>query len=184
MYEVEKRSRPLTETQFRKVRQQLEKKGSFLGHAELISYLFSEPRNLRIRFIKGKDFVTVTRKTGEYTDIAREESEETIPLEKVDNYIHKAEKEGYQYVVRIQTLRDTYMINDLKVELNDIEHLGLIVEVEALTEDKAEIPMLKRKIEDIMQALNIPEIEASNYKGLIGSVYDLHSKNISEVEFV
>ena len=148
-YEVEKRSK-LNLAEFNRIKDFLDNNAKFLGKKEMKSYLFQKPTFLRIRLIAGKDSALITEKVGEYSKAGRPEKEHTLPIKELTSFVNEKNTEGYEKCSLVHTTRYSYELNGLKIELNDIDYLGLIVEVEVLTEDKSEIPFLENKIRETL----------------------------------
>lgn len=183
-YEVEKRSKLANQDDFEKLKLYLDKNANFLGKKEMKSYLFQEPTFLRIRLVSGQENALITEKTGEYTDAGRPEHEFDIPLTELTAFVSQKETEGYKSCSLVHTTRYTYKLNNLKVELNDIDYLGLIVEVEALTEDELEIPNIEKEILATMEELNLKELDPTEYQNMMTSMYSQTLKNVGEHSFI
>jgi len=183
MLEIEKRSLLKNEEEFNKVKGYLDKNGKFLGKKILKSFLFLKPAHLRIRLVKGSEEVIITKKIGDFIDSARQENEKEIPLSHLPSFLEKIQKEGFGECSEFNTERYIYELDGLRVELNKIDLLGLIAEVEALTEDKNQIPEYEDKIRKIMKKLSIKELKPQKYKELINKEWKKASKKISEQSF-
>jgi adenylate cyclase class IV len=182
-YEVEKRSKLSDKSEFERVKTYLENHAEFLGIKEMKSYLFPEPTFLRIRLIKGKNSALITEKIGEYTDPARQEKEQDIPLYNLPAFVKEKSREGYQRCSLVHATRYSYRLNKLNVELNEIDYLGLIVEVEALTKDKSKIPSLESRIRKTMKELQLKELAPKIYIKMMDSMYSKTLKPVSEHTF-
>src|SRR3989344_9105517 len=145
VYEVERRAK-VSEQEFMRCRRFLEKHGGFLGKMHMKSFLFREPHYLRIRMIKGEPNIIVTHKSGNYSSLARKETEKEFAKSELPHFLKQINKEGFVKCAVITTERHSYKLNGLKVELNIIEYFGRIVEVEALTEDEKKVSLLTKKI--------------------------------------
>jgi adenylate cyclase class 2 len=183
MLEVEKRSLLPDEKEFERVKKYLDGYGKFLGKKELKSFLFLKPTYLRIRLVKGSNNVIITEKIGEVTDPARKEHEREIPNEELAGFLKDIFEKGYDKGVEFSTERYSYELGDLRVELDKISVLGLIVEVEALTEDEDEIPELENKIIKVLEQLGVKELDPREYKKMIRKEYERNLKKISEYMF-
>jgi len=183
MYEVEKRSLFSNEEEFYKLKDYLNKHGKYLGKWEFNSFLFLNPEHLRIRLVKGSDKVIITKKVGEFSDPAREEDEREIPLKELLKYVENISDEGYNECTEFNTKRESYEYEGLRIDFNKIDILGLVVEVEALTEDENQISELEAKIRDVMAELGVKELDPNEYKRLISEVYVKNLKKVSEQDF-
>lgn len=181
-YEVEKRSK-LSKSEFERVKNYLDENTTFLGKKEMISYLFQQPTFLRIRLIKGNNKVLITEKVGEYTEVGRPEKEYEIALSKLPSFARMKKKQGYNRCSCVSTTRYSYKLNELKVELNEIEHLGLIVEIEAMTENKADIQSLENKITKTMKKLQLEELRPTEYQRMMTKMYAKTLKPLSDQIF-
>ncbi|HLC33221.1 MAG TPA: CYTH domain-containing protein [Candidatus Nanoarchaeia archaeon] len=180
-YEVELRSR-LESTKFQELKSWLDEQADFLGESRMKSYLFREPTFLRIRLIKGKKAAIITEKTGSYAQVGRREEEFEIPRKNLPDFVKEKEKQGYTRCSLAQTVRFSYRLNGLKVELNK-NNLGLIVEIEALTQDEKEVPLLKEKISSCMKKLNLKELTPAEYQKLMDDLYAKTLKPVARYRF-
>lgn len=92
-------------------------------------------------------------------------------------------KQGYNRCSCVSTTRYSYKLNELKVELNQIEHLGLIVEIEAMTENKADIQSLENKITKTMKKLQLEELSPTEYQRMMTKMYAKTLKPLSDQIF-
>ncbi len=148
------------------------------------SFLFLKPTHLRIRFVKGKDNIIITEKIGEFTDPARKETEKEIPLNQLSKFIEQISKDGYSECSEFNTERYAFKLNGLRVELNKIDLLGLIIEVEALTEDESQIPILEKKIKETMKQLQVEELDPNIYKKMVDGACAKSARKIEDCSFV
>ncbi|MFW5853402.1 MAG: CYTH domain-containing protein [Patescibacteria group bacterium] len=183
-YEVEKRSKLSNQEEFDRVKSYLDDNAKFLGRKEMKSYLFQEPTFLRIRLISGNDSALITEKTGDYSEAGRPEKEHKISIEEIPAFVDEKNHQGYQRCSLVHTTRYSYKLNGLKVELNDIDYLGFIVEVEALTEDESEIPFLETQIRKTMKELQLQELDSKTYQSMMSSMYAETLKSVSEHTFI
>ena len=182
-YEVEKRSKLSSQEEYDRVKCYLDGNCEFLGKKEMKSYLFQEPTFLRIRLVAGSDSVIITEKTGEYTDAARPEKEYEISLENLLDFVDEKSNQGYRRCSLVHTTRYSYRLHGLKVELNTVDYLGLIVEVEALTESESEILNLENKVREVMKELQLLELDPIVYQGMMSAMYAETLKPVLEHEF-
>jgi len=183
MLEIEIRSLLKNQEEFNQVKAYLDKNAKFLGKKHLKSFLFLKPYHLRIRFVRGNNHIIITKKIGEFTDSARREIENKISLNQLPLFVEKIKKQGFDECAEFETIRYVYELDGLRVELNKIDLLGLIVEVEALTNNEKEIPEYEDKIRNIINKLNIKELEPEKYKELVLKAYNKALKNIEEHSF-
>ncbi len=176
MIEIERRAL-LNEKEFNRVLDYLNKEGQSLGKRSFVSYLFREPGYLRIR-VEGKK-ITITEKAGDYEDIGREEKTTEISYEKIKDYVKELQKKGFQRCAKVETERESYNFKGVTVELNKIDVLGLIVEVEAMTEDEKEKEFLDARVRETLKLLGLKELPAASYKKMMEKVYD-NALDVSE----
>lgn len=181
-FEVEKRSK-VSLQEFRRVKKFLRKNSRYLGRERMISFLFNEPTYLRIRIIKGKNKAVLTYKSGSYKHKARKELDKEINKSELKKLIVILKNVGYKKCVSKKTERESYKFNGLKVELNKIESLGLIIEIEAITNKKSEISRLNKKIEETMKFLKLKELHYSVYQKMLNKIYS-KSKAIEKHDFM
>jgi len=177
-FEIERRAL-LTKQEFERVKAYLDENARFLGRRTFASYLFREPGFLRIR-IENKQ-VTITEKAGDYEDIGREERNTKIKYEKLREYLARIYKEGFKRCAEVSTERYSYEFSGVNVELNNISSLGLIAEIEALTEDEAKRNSLDKKIKETIRILGLKELPVVRYKKIMAKIYDNASKNTLEI---
>ncbi len=182
-YEVEKRSKLNGNSEFEKIKNYLDSHAEFLGRKEMKSYLYQKPTFLRIRLIADRSEALITEKFGEYTDAGRKENEFNLPISEINAFVNKKNKEGYTSCSLVHTIRYSYNMDGLKVELNKIDYLGLIVEIEALTEEYSEIPLLETKIMRAMDKLKLKELNPAEYQKMMDSMYSQTLKPVFEYEF-
>lgn len=181
VYEVELRSK-ISEQRFNSLKGWLDKHADFLGEMKMKSYLFPKPSFLRIRFMEGKNTALVTEKTSSYSEAGRIEKEFEIPNAEVAKFVKEKTKQGYSECSLAKTIRFSYKFNGLKVELNK-NNLGLIVEIEAITKNKKEIPVLQNKIRTIMKKVKLKELSPSKYQEMMNELYAKTLKPITKYKF-
>ena len=182
VYEIEKRSL-LNKKQFEELKNYLDKNTKFNNQTEMKSFLFQEPNFLRIRIVKGNNIVFITTKSGNYNDIARKEINIKVKKDEFDYYLNKLIKQGYTECSLVKTKRKTYTIDKIKIELNEIDYLGLIVEVEATTEDKSKINELEQRVINIMEKLSLKKLPADKYQNMMDKMYSKTLKSVNEQIF-
>jgi predicted adenylyl cyclase CyaB len=177
-YEIEKRSKLNSKEEFEKLKEFLDKNSEFLGKKNMIAMLFRKPDYLRIR--KENDKIVITHKAGGYFDKARRETEFEIKQEELQDFINKKEKEGYKEYAEIKKERYSYLYKDLHVELNMVENMGLIVEVEAVTDKEEKIDELNEKISKTIKELRLEELSPKKYKEMMDSLYQKALKTVRD----
>ena len=181
MYEIEKRS-ALNKTQFEKLKKYLDKHAESLGTQEMKSYLFREPTFLRIRIVDQK--ITITEKIGSYDQAVRREEEYELDSAKLPAFVEEKKHNGYTHCSLVHTIRTTYKIDELKVELNQIDHLGLIVEIEAMTAHAEEIDTLTKEIDACMKKLDLKELDTQEYQEMMTKMYAQTLKPVEHQSFL
>ncbi|MBT5022152.1 CYTH domain-containing protein [Candidatus Woesearchaeota archaeon] len=182
-YEIEKRSLLTNEAEFERVKKWLDSNAIFVDSKNMVSYLFREPYFLRIRVFEGKDFFVVTHKSGDYNDVAREETETQESLCNLNDLILDLKTKGFDKCSRIKTERLTYSFKGLKIELNKIDFLGMIVEVEALTNDASKIDEFERVVIDVLELLGLDELNADIYQKMMDNMYIKSLISVEEQKF-
>jgi predicted adenylyl cyclase CyaB len=183
VFEIEKRSLFSSKESFEKCEERVSKLGKFRKTYIYKSYLFREPYHLRVRLVKGTDYATITTKSGDYQSAAREEHNEDIPLSVLQSYLDKLVLKGFTKCARITTVSNSYELDWLRVDFNAMNYLGFIVEVEALTEDHNEIPMLEQKVVENMKKLGLTQLSAQDYQSMMDRMFLDALKPVSEQEF-
>ena len=138
MFEIEKRSLFTSKKEFENFEKLIIDQAKFIAKYVYKSFLFNDPEYIRIRIILGKDKVEITKKEGNYNTPTRKEINEYINLEKLPEFIKKIESQGFKKCVCVKTESHTYKIDNIIVALNTISDLGMIVEVETLTDKESE----------------------------------------------
>ena len=141
VYEIEKRSLFESSNDFKQCESEVAKIGKATNKYIFKSFLFKSPEYLRIRIVLEKDTAEITKKIGTYEDAAREEINEHISLQKLPNFIKGLIKEGYDKCTCVKTESNNYEIGELTISFNTIESLGMIIEIEALTNEKSQNPI-------------------------------------------
>jgi predicted adenylyl cyclase CyaB len=183
-YEIEKRSRIYDEQKFLDLKGRLNKKLKFIGEKTLTTFLFRKPSFIRIRLTEGDNTFIITEKTGDYADKAREEKNIELPLNEIGEYISKLKTAGYDECTKLKTQRFAYQYNDdIKIELNIIDYLGMMVEVEAVTENEERVDELEGKVREIFKELNLEILDAETYQKMMDETYLKATKAVAEQEF-
>ncbi len=181
-YEVEKRSK-LTRAQYARLQSHLDTHATFLGEKRLDSFLFRKPSYLRIRLSSDDPNVYITEKTGTYADAARFEKDTKIKRAALPGFVDKLQKRGFQECVPVITYRRTYILDGLKMELNRINYLGLILEVEVVTNKKSAVLQLEQKVSLMLTRLRVKELPANIYQGMLDRNYRDHLVDIRKISF-
>lgn len=183
VFEIEKRVLLTSKLEFDKIKNNVAKKGEYNGSYIFKSFLFRKPEYLRIRIIKDQSFAIITKKSGTYQDLARTEIEEKIELKELNTFLSKISKKGFNECAAVKTISHSYSINGLRVDFNEIEFLGMIIEVEALTDNKTEIRSLNLRIEKVMKLLGLKELNPIVYQKMMDNLYSTLIKPVSEQKF-
>ncbi|MFA6461986.1 MAG: CYTH domain-containing protein [Candidatus Woesearchaeota archaeon] len=170
-YEIEKRSLIASKSDFNKLKTHLQSNFKYLGTKHMKTFLFRTPSYLRIRLIKNEPEIVITHKSGDYYDPAREEIELELNKNQLSSFISLINHLGFKQCSCIRSERRSYRYNGLKIELNQIEHLGMIVEIEAITTKKKEISKLNRKVKNTMDSLNLKELKPAQYQRMLDKMY-------------
>lgn len=182
-YEIEKRSLFTSQAKFNKCHKYVKNHAKFVGKHVFKSFLFRSPEHLRIRIGKGHKKAVITRKFGTYHDVSRKEHNQTIKLSELKRYLEKIKSEGFKKCVCFKTFSNAYELDGLRVDFNKITYLGMVVEVEALTKNKREIPVLKQKVSRTMKKLNLHELSPTKYQRMMNDAYARGLKPISKHTF-
>ena len=183
MFEIEKRTLFNSRERFEKFKLKINKLWNFINKDVYKTFLFNTPEFIRIRLTLNKNTVEITKKIWTYNDAARKEINKYIKINQIDEYIKKLESQWFNKCLSIKTEREIYKYNGLTITINDIEFLGMIVEIEGLTEDKTEILDIEKKVIKTMQELNITELDPNIYQKMMNKMYIKLIKPISEQEF-
>ncbi len=183
-YEVEKRALLKSDVDFNRIKRFLYKQGKFLGKKNLKTLLFRKPTYLRFRSFCDvqKQRAEVTFKSGDYGMLSRKEINLDINPKQITDFIELLKAVGYKKGVFIKTERHYYKFRGLLVELNKIDYLGKIVEVEGLTNDKRKVGGLRKKIDDILEILQVQELSGEDYQGMMDDMFKKGLKKINEYE--
>ena len=174
VYEVEKRAWIASLAEFARCNTYLQECAEFQGERVFKTFLFREPSYLRIRIVQNDPLVTITHKKGSYEDPAREETERKIYLSDLPSFLRNLKKGGFIQCASLASERLVYRLQDgLVAELNRYKQctLGMIAEVEALTDDQSEIPALRKRALDVLEELHLQELDPQEYQRIIDDVY-------------
>jgi predicted adenylyl cyclase CyaB len=137
---------------------------------------------LRIRIISDKNKIEITKKEGNYDSLTRKETNKYIDIKNINQYLETIKSKGFKKYICVKTKSYVYQANNLTIALNTISDLGMIVEVEATTNNKLNILRLGKKISSIMNILKLKELNSIIYQKMIDKLY-LKKKNISKQNF-
>ena len=180
VYEIEKRSLFSSKKEFEKCEEKVATLGIKKERQAYRSYLFRKPTYLRIRIREGSTNAEITTKTGTYEDVARKETNKTVPLSKLSATIESLKQEGYEKCACVTAESHNYKVSGLLVSFNDMKELGMIVEIEALTERKEEVEELNKKITMLTKQLDLKELNAKTYQEMMNKMYEKELKNLDE----
>lgn len=182
MFEIEKRSFFTSKKEFENFEKLIIDQAKFVAKYVYKSFLFNDPEYIRIRIVLGKNKVEITKKEGDYNTPTRKEINEYIDLEKLPAFIKKIKSRGFKKCVCVKTESHTYKIDNITVALNTISDLGMIVEVEALTDKESEIQYLENKVSELMGKLGLKELDPKIYQKMMDNLYSKAS-DISKQKF-
>lgn len=182
-FEIEKRSLFTSKEEFDRCKENVAKQGKHLDTFVYKSFLFRKPEYLRIRIVKGEPEATITKKIGTYQDPARKEINKQINLSELKSFLEEIKSKGFEECVCVETESNAYEVDGSRIEFTIMTYLGMIVEVEALTENETEIPLLRNKIDEIMKKFKLKELDADAYQKMMDLMYEKGLKPISEQEF-
>lgn len=171
VYEIEKRAL-LSKTEFEKCKKYIAEHGKYTNSFIFKTFLFRKPEYLRIRITEGKPEAEITKKTGSCKNTTREELNSQIKLSELERYVSQIKEQGFRDCVSIKTKSIVYQFNNVSVQFNEIDFLGRIVEIEALTEDEKEIPALEKKVTETMKLLKLQELESKVYQKMMNEMYE------------
>ena len=182
-YEIEKRSLFKSKSDFIKCREKIAKQSKYLKKYVFKTFLFREPKYLRIRITKGNPKIMITRKIGNHKDTIREEINTLIKPSELKPLLEKLNQEGFKKCVSVKTVSYAYKFDDLRIDFNSITSLGNIVEIEALTRNKKEIPIMEAKIIETMKKFDLKELNPKKYQKMINEIYDEEIKPVIKQKF-
>jgi predicted adenylyl cyclase CyaB len=183
VFEIERRSKLNSEEEFDKVKSLLEEKTEFVGKKEMKSFLFRQPHYMRIRIIKGEDNVIITHKSDTLPNNARREIEFTLNYKELSKFFELMKIFGFKECACFNTLRFSYSFNGLNVDLNRIDHLGLMVEIEGITENEEEVAELDNNILSALKDLGLKELPLADYSELLKKAHSKSMKSVYEISF-
>jgi len=183
MFEVEKRAKFLTEADFVKCKESLEKNGKFRSRKEMLTFLFREPHYMRVRLVKDNEMATITYKTGTYGDLARKEVNLDLYRQQLRGFIEIMEAFGFKECASLRSERYSYDFNGFNVELNKIDKLGLLVEIETIVADESELNEINKKISETLALLEMKELDSQEYQNMMDEMYQGGLQPISVYTF-
>lgn len=182
-YEIEKRSLIASKLDFNNLKTFLHQNFKYLGTKQMRTFLFRTPSYLRIRLVKNESMIIVTHKSGDYYDPARQEIELELNKNQLSSFISLMNHLGFKQCSCIRSERRSYSYKGLKIELNQIEHLGMMVEIEAITTKKQDIQKLNQKVKTTMNSLNLKELKPAQYQKMLNKMYTKTLKETSKQVF-
>ncbi|NTV23591.1 MAG: CYTH domain-containing protein [Nanoarchaeota archaeon] len=165
VFEVEKKFQFLQKEEKDAIMERLSIDAKYIGSKIMHSFIFQAPNYLRVRLSEHK--ITVTHKSGEPGDIARKETDLTLADEQLIPFLSLLEALGYVSCTHVMTKRDTFIMDGLTVETNEIDGLGFFAEIEGLTENKDEVNSIIQGIDRLKSRLRLEEVDKSKYKSLL-----------------
>jgi predicted adenylyl cyclase CyaB len=168
-YEIEKRAL-LTKEKYDQLLQKFSHKRE-PEHKLMHTYLFREPKYVRVRAIEGQRDVIITKKTGTENKYARIEEEKRISVLEAKDYLSFLKTKGFKECAYVKTDRYSFNFDGINYEINDITHLGLILEVESITDDQTQVEQLSEKISEIIADLDLEELSLEDYQKMLDKMY-------------
>ncbi len=184
VFEVEKRSLLKDKKEFQRVKAYLDKETKSLGKKEMKSYLFEDKNGPRIRLIKGKDSALITEKSGSIHDKARKEINFKIEYKDLPAYLDKIYKKGYNKCAEIKTIRYSYELEGVTIDLNEISFMGLIVEVELLIEKESDKDKAEIRLNKMLNTLGLIELSTLDYEKILNKAILDNLKDLKEHSFI
>lgn len=170
-HEIEKRSHLKTDAEYKTVKSYLNTHAEFIEQKELTTYLFREPKYLRIRITKGKDDAVLAYKIGDYSDPSRKEIEVKIAIHELSSLFELFNELGFKRCAKIKAVRYSYKYKNLQADLSTYDYLGHVIEFEGLTDDESKIPSINGDISQAFKDANLKEIKAKDYQAMMDNMY-------------
>jgi len=108
---------------------------------------------------------------------------ELLELPHLKPPVYHKEPETHGLISTDCTTWYSYKLKGLKVELNKIDYLGLIVEIEALTNNKSKISSLEKNIRKTMKELQLKELDPNEYQRMMDVMYSKTLKPLPKHTF-
>jgi predicted adenylyl cyclase CyaB len=179
-YEIEKRSL-LTDKEYSRITKYLKDNAKLISSKNLITMLFKEPSYIRIRYEEGKDKAKITIKNGTYHDKARTETEKDIKLSDVKASLKKLEKKGFKKCALLKSKRETYKYDKYTIDVSNHQYLGIIIEIELVTDNKKLIDKESENISKLFKKMKLKELDADKYQKMMNDMYKKSSIDIKEI---
>jgi adenylate cyclase class 2 len=147
--------------------------GQRLGKEEQRDTYYAHPQRsfaetdeaLRLRESWGRAELTYK---GPKVDAATKTREElTVTAEPAMTAAHLLERVGFRPVAVVAKWRETWKVRGMEVALDEVEGLGSFVEVEARTEQAADVPRLREEVLGLLQELGGKESIRASYLELL-----------------
>ena len=115
----------------------------------------------RIRKNKGKCFLTYKKqhfdgKLWIYSDEYETEVVDDSVIEKIIELL------GFQVLIQVHNRRMVYRYNEFEIELEDVENLGIFIEVEKLSNTSEDEMTIKKEIREFIKSLNLKNVRELN----------------------
>lgn len=179
-FEVEKRAHLKNNEEYNQCKAYLDSRAAPLEKVEMETYLFLQPHYLRVRFEKESEIVTITHKSGTYGDPARKEIDVKLARSELFHFFELIEALGYKECSHLKSISYSYNLEGFRVDLTTHEHLGDIVEVEAVTEKESEIPELEERISKTIKSMDLEELDSDTYQKMMDEMY---KKSLSHLAY-
>ena len=170
-YEVEKRALLKNISEFNRCRQFLLDSGIFIKEENFKSFLFKDPYYLRLRVKQNDNFSVVAHKANTNYEGVRQEIELKLDSDQTLKFADIINNIGYKKCALISTRRLIFEYQNVSLELNDVENLGLILEAEVITDQETEIISIQNKIDEIFNQLKVEELNLDIYKQMKEKLY-------------
>lgn len=115
---------------------------------------YSDPNWNIFRIRKQDDKIILTMKYSA-SSRSRDNHERESMIENAEEVADMLERVGYTFGVRIRKSRQTAKYNDLEICLDEVDDLGTFIEVEKLTDDKADVDAVQAELWAVLAKLGI-----------------------------
>ena len=115
----------------------------------------------RVRRVKDASFLTYKKqhfkgKLWTYSDEYETKVKDATTIEKIIEML------GFQVLIKVHNKREVYSYDNFEIELEDVEGLGLFIEVECLAETSDDEMKTKNKIRSFIKSLNLRNVRELN----------------------
>lgn len=115
----------------------------------------------RVRKNKGKCFLTYKKqhfdgKLWIYSDEYETEIVDGDVIEKIINLL------GFEILIQVNNKRRVYTYNEFEIELEDVENLGIFIEVEKLSKTAKDEMKIKEEIREFIRSLKLKNVRELN----------------------